>query len=127
MGTENCPSRDRLGDRAIAVWNMQKTNTRLHTGFPSCSLAGLTSPSHQDTSRGPSECENRDAQDEDEDVKDEDSAVAGLRLVGVSSRPCMVKTLLRKGWFGEQLDIVVSSMLRPDSTNLGCGEGGKRS
>lgn len=48
-----------------------KNNTRLHTGFPSCSLAGLrTSPSHQDTSRGPSEGEDEEADADGDELSD---------------------------------------------------------
>lgn len=57
VGTGHCSSGDRLGQGDCGLEHA-KNNTRLHTGCPSCSLAALeTSPSYQDTSRGPSEGE----------------------------------------------------------------------
>lgn len=98
MGTGHHSSVDRLGQGDCGLEHA-KNNTRLHTGFPSCSLAGLgTSPSHQDTSREPSEGEDEEA--------DGDGDGDELVNAGYGRDWCIVKSLKSEVRFGEQFNIV---------------------
>lgn len=72
---------DRLGQGDCGLEHA-KNNTRLHTGFPSCSLAGLvTSPSHQDTSRGPGEGESEEADADGDELVNAGFSSCRARLV----------------------------------------------
>lgn len=98
MGTGHHSSVDRLGQGGCGLEHA-KNNTRLHTGFPSCSLAGLgTSPSHQDTSREPSEGEDEEADADGEARK------CWVQL-SYGRDWCIVKSSTSEAWFGEQLNV----------------------
>lgn len=95
VGTGHHSSVDGLGQGDCGLEHA-KNKTRLHTGFPSCSLAGLrTSPSHQDTSRGPNEVKMRKRTRTGTSSQMLGSAFVGPRLV--------YREVL--AWFGEQLNI----------------------
>ena len=85
MATGHCSSRDRLGQGDYGLEHATK-NIRLHTCFPSCSLAGLkTSLSHQHTSRGPSEGEGENGDAKGDEVANAGSS-RGRAETGVPSR-----------------------------------------